>query len=611
MLSANRCGVAAIMSPVCFHRTPRGQCPSDLVTQKYSNLRHHTREDTRARAAPLSRHPHTHSRTLARGRRESAQAQSDEAADMDTAVSASVNASGHLRSLRGAVTRVRARGGFLFGTHDALQPRRGCAISATSNVNSGRSGNVTRKAVSVAISKTTTTASTARQLMFRGIHTSSSSSSSSVVACRANKTSRDDELLKAPDDAPGEKGSAARKHNKDDEGANADGGEAERGGLAALRLLDLDTVRQRWDVPWGGWRVFLGIGGWSFSFVFTAAVLFPVLCIVNGYDPRDFNPSEKSEYILLIQAAETLETFFVLWLLLRKFRPELDQDWFNADPRSDAFSMEKGWLTWGLIGYVMVFVSIAATGTVLNAGEHVWEAIQLAQHVGASAGGGDLGGGLVGGLQAGTDAGDAAAAVGGGSAAVFGGDSPAASSGAAGGAGTSASSSGAGTIDAVLPLLGGGADQTTRFLSILTVTSVLAPALEEVVFRGFLLASLTKWLPTPGAVVFSSVLFAGAHFAPRDFPQLVTLGMVLGFSYSRTRNLLTPMVIHSLWNSVRKERTPGGTRKTETDSTAPSKAPRTRRTNSPITPTRHAPHFIEASIRCIVVAHGVYVHFLS
>ena len=81
------------------------------------------------------------------------------------------------------------------------------------------------------------------------------------------------------------------------------------------------------------------------------------------------------------------------------------------------------------------------------------------------------------------------------------------------------------------------------------MTSVLAPLLEEVVFRGFLLVSLTKWLPTPGAVLFSSVIFGAAHFAPRDFPQLVTLGIVLGFSYARTRNLLTPMFIHSLWNS--------------------------------------------------------------
>ena len=74
----------------------------------------------------------------------------------------------------------------------------------------------------------------------------------------------------------------------------------------------------------------------------------------------------------------------------------------------------------------------------------------------------------------------------------------------------------------------------------------LAP---QVVFRGFLLASMTKWLPTPGAVAFSSLLFAGAHFAPRDFSQLVALGSVLGFSYARTRNLLTPIFIHACWNS--------------------------------------------------------------
>ena len=71
--------------------------------------------------------------------------------------------------------------------------------------------------------------------------------------------------------------------------------------------------------------------------------------LAGGYDPRDFNPSEKSEYLLLIQAAETLETFFVLWLLLRKFKPQLDadDDWFNFDFKSDAFSIEKGWFTWG------------------------------------------------------------------------------------------------------------------------------------------------------------------------------------------------------------------------------------------------------------------------
>ena len=45
---------------------------------------------------------------------------------------------------------------------------------------------------------------------------------------------------------------------------------------------------------------------------------------------------------------------------------------------------------------------------------------------------------------------------------------------------------------------------TPTYLSLLTVTAVLAPLLEETVFRGFLLTSLTKFMPTPAAVVLSA-----------------------------------------------------------------------------------------------------------
>ena len=75
----------------------------------------------------------------------------------------------------------------------------------------------------------------------------------------------------------------------------------ERDGLRSLRLLDLDTVRQRWDVPWGGWRVFFGIGGWSASFVLTAALIFPLLLLANGVDPRDFDANQQSKYLVEVQ----------------------------------------------------------------------------------------------------------------------------------------------------------------------------------------------------------------------------------------------------------------------------------------------------------------------
>ena len=86
------------------------------------------------------------------------------------------------------------------------------------------------------------------------------------------------------------------------------------------------------------------------------------------------------------------------------------------------------------------------------------------------------------------------------------------------------------------------------YVSLLSITAVLAPILEETLFRGFLLTTLTKWMPTPAAVLASATAFGFAHLSGRDLPQLVALGTLLGFSYVRSRNLATPMLIHGMWN---------------------------------------------------------------
>nr|GME14800.1 putative CAAX aminoterminal protease [Ipomoea batatas] len=98
----------------------------------------------------------------------------------------------------------------------------------------------------------------------------------------------------------------------------------------------------------------------------------------------------------------------------------------------------------------------------------------------------------------------------------------------------------------LLPLIGSSNIST---LSLLGITGVLAPVLEETVFRGFLMVSLTKWLPSPLAVLLSAAVFSAAHLTPGEFPQLFVLGTALGFSYAQTRNLLTPITIHAFWNS--------------------------------------------------------------
>jgi len=80
-------------------------------------------------------------------------------------------------------------------------------------------------------------------------------------------------------------------------------------------------------------------------------------------------------------------------------------------------------------------------------------------------------------------------------------------------------------------------------------SSIAAPVFEEIMFRGFLLPSLTRYISVKSAIVISAFIFAIAHLSLSEVLPLATLGMVLGFVYTRSRNLLAPMLLHSLWNS--------------------------------------------------------------
>lgn len=80
------------------------------------------------------------------------------------------------------------------------------------------------------------------------------------------------------------------------------------------------------------------------------------------------------------------------------------------------------------------------------------------------------------------------------------------------------------------------------------VVSVCAPVWEEIVFRGFLLPSLTRYMSLRWSILLSAVAFALAHFNVQRLLPLVFLGVVMGAVFARTRNLLPSMLLHSLWN---------------------------------------------------------------
>ncbi len=91
-------------------------------------------------------------------------------------------------------------------------------------------------------------------------------------------------------------------------------------------------------------------------------------------------------------------------------------------------------------------------------------------------------------------------------------------------------------------------DNLALFLFFSTA-AIAAPLFEEFLFRGFLLPSLTRYLPVWGSILISSFLFAAVHLSLSEVLPLTVLGIVLGIVYSRSRNLLAPMLLHSLWNS--------------------------------------------------------------
>jgi membrane protease YdiL (CAAX protease family) len=59
---------------------------------------------------------------------------------------------------------------------------------------------------------------------------------------------------------------------------------------------------------------------------------------------------------------------------------------------------------------------------------------------------------------------------------------------------------------------------------------------------------LTRYLPVWAAIALSSLIFALAHQNLSEVLPLTVLGCVLGFVYTRSKNLLSSMLVHSLWN---------------------------------------------------------------
>lgn len=86
--------------------------------------------------------------------------------------------------------------------------------------------------------------------------------------------------------------------------------------------------------------------------------------------------------------------------------------------------------------------------------------------------------------------------------------------------------------------------QTSLFL---LTQMILGPIYEEILFRRFIQRSFSNILGNTIAIICTSLIFALLH-SPKQFLAVFITSIVLGFIYAKTRNILYPILLHSICN---------------------------------------------------------------
>jgi len=249
----------------------------------------------------------------------------------------------------------------------------------------------------------------------------------------------------------------------------------------------VDEDEEFLPVPLKGQTVAATMVLWSVSTGVVGFAVLPLLMAVGGVNLLEAGPVTQTEFLLLVQATETLVSYAVLSTMLSEHLEDMRSNgWFSysGGPDGNPALGESGWLRWAALGMLSAFGAVAVSSTLNDVVFHQEGESQSVTAIGN-------------------------------------------------------------LIDSGV----NQTDQLVMVGCIFAVASVLAPLTEEAVFRGFLLPALNKWVPLPAAVALSSAAFALAHLNPHDFIPLFSLGCILGAVYVQTKDLRASTMVHALWNS--------------------------------------------------------------
>jgi len=94
-----------------------------------------------------------------------------------------------------------------------------------------------------------------------------------------------------------------------------------------------------------------------------------------------------------------------------------------------------------------------------------------------------------------------------------------------------------------------GSDQYSLFISLISLV-IIAPVVEELLFRGLFQSLLKRNYSSKASILFSALIFSTIHFEFEVIIPLFILGMIIGWLYENNRNLWIPITFHIINNGL-------------------------------------------------------------
>jgi membrane protease YdiL (CAAX protease family) len=93
-------------------------------------------------------------------------------------------------------------------------------------------------------------------------------------------------------------------------------------------------------------------------------------------------------------------------------------------------------------------------------------------------------------------------------------------------------------------------DSVTDRILLTLLAAVIAPVTEELIFRGYLYQVAKRYMGFLASMILVSILFSLIHVSLAASVPLFLLAILLTLSYERTGSIMTPIIMHAIFNSL-------------------------------------------------------------